>query len=219
MSQTHDDAATAAAVADAGTFAERHIVPHAADWELDRRAPTEAFPVAGEARLLGVMAPLDQGGRGLGLAGASAVSEVLAAADMGFAFGLKVHDNFTAGLARAGSPAQRERYLADMQAGRRIGAFLLTEPDVGSDATRIGTRARRDGDGWVLSGEKAWITNGVHTGLMQVFAQTDPDLGWRGIASFLVEGEADGVERLPAYGLLGGHAAGRLRHPARRCQD
>ncbi|MDA1072637.1 MAG: acyl-CoA dehydrogenase family protein [Proteobacteria bacterium] len=200
--------ATEAAVAAARAFAEGHVVAAAADWELARRFPVELLPVAGEAGLLGLMAPPTEGGRGLGLTGTAAVAEVLAAADMGIAFSLKVHANFTASIARIGSPLQRERYLADMLAGRRIGAFLLTEPDVGSDATKIRTQARRTASGWVLSGEKAWTTNGVAAGLMQVFAQTDPSLGWRGIASFLVEGDTAGVERLPAYGLLGAYGAG-----------
>ena len=200
--------ATEAAVAAARVFAEDHVVAAAADWELARRFPVELLTVAGEAGLLGLMAPRAEGGRGLGLAGTAAVAEVLAAADMGIAFSLKVHANFTASIARIGSPLQRERYLADMLAGRRIGAFLLTEPDVGSDATKIRTQASRTASGWVLSGEKAWTTNGVAAGLMQVFAQTDPSLGWRGIASFLVEGDAAGVERLPAYGLLGAYGAG-----------
>lgn len=198
----------AAAVAAAQGFVRDHVVSAAAEWELDRRYPRELVRRAGEAGLLGLMAPVEQGGRGLGLLGTARVAEVLAGADMGLAFSLKVHGNFTASMARTGSPAQRERYLADMMAGRRIGAFLLTEPDVGSDATRIETQARRRDGGWVLSGRKAWITNGVAAGLMQVFAQTDPVLGWRGIASFLVEGDAPGVERQPAYGLLGGYGAG-----------
>ena len=207
MGQESNGAASAA-VAAARAFAARHVVADAARWELDRRYPAELVPLAGEAGLLGLMAPVSDGGLGLRLGGTAAVAQVLAAADMGLAFSLKVHSNFTASMARIGSPAQRGRYLADMLAGRRIGAFLLTEPDVGSDATKITTGARRDGSGWVLSGEKAWTTNGVAAGLMQVFAQTDPALGWRGIASFLVEGDAPGVERLPAYGLLGGYGAG-----------
>lgn len=200
--------AGAAAVAAAHVFARDHVVPNAARWELDRRYPRELLIHAGEAGLLGLMAPVEAGGRGLGLLGTAQVAEALAGADMGFAFSLKVHANFTASMVRTGSPAQRECYLADMLAGRRIGAFLLTEPEVGSDATRIETRARRTDAGWVLSGRKAWITNGVAAGLMQVFAQTDPDLGWRGIASFLVDGDAPGVTRQPAYGMLGGYGAG-----------
>ena len=207
MTQSMDEAVEAALDA-ARAFAERHVAGAAAAWELERRYPAELLPFAGEAGLLGLMAPVDDGGRGLGLTGTAEVAQVLAAADMGLAFSLKVHANFTASLARIGSPEQRERYLADLLAGRRIGAFLLTEPEVGSDATSITASARRADSGWILSGEKSWITNGVAAGLMQVFAQTDPALGWRGIASFLVEGDAAGVERLPAYGLLGGYGAG-----------
>lgn len=197
-----------AALAAAREFVAHHVADAASAWELERRFPAELLPVAGSMGLLGLMVPQELGGRGLNLEGSAAVAEVLAAADMGLAFSLKVHANAAAGLARSGSPAQRERYLDDMLAGRRIGSFLLTEPEVGSDATKIATRVRRDGAAWVLDGEKAWITNGVAAGLMQVFAQTDPALGWRGIASFLIEDDTPGVERLPAYSLLGGHGAG-----------
>lgn len=207
MTASIGEAASAALEAARG-FVARHVVDHAAAWELELRYPVELMPVAGEAGLLGLMAPTGDGGRGLGLTETAAVVQALAAADMGLAFSLKVHANFSASMARVGSPAQRDRYLSDMLGGRRIGAFLLTEPEVGSDATSITTSARRATSGWVLSGEKAWITNGVAAGLLQVFAQTDPALGWRGIASFLVEGDAPGVERLPAYGLLGGYGAG-----------
>src|SRR5690606_38800113 len=96
----------------------------------------------------------------------------------------------------------------DMLAARRIGAFLLTEPRGGSDAAAIETRARRDGDGWRLDGEKAWVSNAVNAGLLSVYAQTEPEAGARGIACFLVEAETPGVERLPPYSLLGGHALG-----------
>src|SRR5690606_36763861 len=114
-------------------FAASHVAPFAAQWELERRFPQDTLAEAGKAGLLGLMVSEDDGGRGLGLAGSAAVGEALAAADMGFAFSLKVHANFTASLARTATPGQRERYLPDMLAGRRLGAFLLTEPDVGSD--------------------------------------------------------------------------------------
>jgi alkylation response protein AidB-like acyl-CoA dehydrogenase len=111
-------------------------------------------------------------------------------------------------MLRNGSPGQIERYYSPMLAGELLGAFLLTEPGAGSDATAIATAARPDGDGWIIDGEKAWITNGVAAGLLLVFAQTDPARGWRGIASFLVEAASAGVTRLPAYDMLGGHALG-----------
>ncbi len=180
----------------------------AGDWERDRRHPAEAFAAAGEAGLAGLMVPRDLGGLGLGLAGAAEALGAVAAEDMGVAFALEVHVNVTAGLAAAGAEDHKARYLEDLLAGRLVGAFLLTEPGVGSDAAAIRTRARRDGGDWIVDGAKAWVTNGVGAGLLNVFAQTDPDLGWRGIAAFLVEADRPGVSREPAYRLLGGHAAG-----------
>jgi len=197
-----------AAVAAAHGFAERHVAPNAALWERERRLPKEVIKAAGDADLLGLMVAKEQGGRGVGLVGSAAVGEVVAGHDMAVAFALKVHDNFAASLARNGSAAQVERYLGLMLEGRILGAFLLTEPGAGSDATAITTRARRDGTDWVIEGEKAWITNGASADLLNVFAQTDPEKGWRGIASFLVEASSPGVARLPLYEMLGGHAVG-----------
>jgi alkylation response protein AidB-like acyl-CoA dehydrogenase len=148
--------------------------------------------------------------------------QTLAAADLAFAFALVVHNNLAGAVARGASEAQRRRYLPDMLAGRRVGAFLLTEPRGGSDAAAIKTRAIRDGAGWRLDGEKAWVSNAAHADLLSVYAQTDPPAGWRGIASFLVEADAPGVERLEPYKLLGGHAlgAGGFRfHGARLAAD
>ena len=196
------------AVAAARGFAERYIAPNAFQWERDRGFARDILKAAGEADLLGLMVPRDRGGRDIGLTGSAAVGEVLAGHDMAVAFAIKVHDNFVASLARNGSPEQIEAYFAPMREGRMLGAFLLTEPGAGSDATAIATRARRDGADWVIDGEKAWITNGSTADLLNVFAQTDPDRGWRGIASFLIEASNPGVTRLPAYDMLGCHALG-----------
>ena len=192
----------------ARTFAREVIAPNAAAWELERRQPLEAFREAAARGLCGLIAPRAHGGAGCGVAAMARIMQTLAAADLAFAFALVVHNNLAGALARGGSEAQRRRWLPDMLAGRRIGAFLLTEPRGGSDAAAIETGARRDGEGWRLDGEKAWVSNAAHAGLLSVYAQTDPAAGWRGIASFLVEADAPGVERLAPYGLLGGHALG-----------
>ena len=133
-------------------FVRDHIAPAADGWESARRVPVEVYRQAGEAGLCGLLAPLDDGGSGLPMAAAVRVAEALAGACMAFTFGLWVHNNLTASLARNGSDAQRGRYLDEMIKGRRFGAFLLTEPDAGSDAARITTRAARDGAGWVIDG-------------------------------------------------------------------
>ncbi len=196
------------AVAAAREFAAGQIAPFAESWERERRLPLETIRAAGDEGLLGLMVAEEHGGRGLGLTGTVGVAEVLAAADLAITFSLKVHNNFVASLFRNGSPAQIERYTAPMLAGDLLGAFLLTEPGAGSDATKITTAACQKGSDWVIDGEKAWITNGAAADLLLVFAQTDPAQGWRGIASFLVEAANPGVTRLPAYDMLGGHALG-----------
>jgi alkylation response protein AidB-like acyl-CoA dehydrogenase len=192
----------------ARAFAREVMAPNAAAWELERRQPVEAFREAAGRGLCGLIVPRDMGGVGCGVAAMARVMKAMASADLAFAFALVVHNNLAGALARGGSADQRRRWLPDMLAGRRIGAFLLTEPRGGSDAAAIETRAHRDGDGWRLEGEKAWVSNAAHAGLLSVYAQTDPAAGWRGIASFLVEADAPGVERLEPYKLLGGHALG-----------
>jgi alkylation response protein AidB-like acyl-CoA dehydrogenase len=196
------------AVGAARRLVEDSIAPFAADWELQRRMPTEVFVDSGRLGLNGLLAPTSLGGAGLGPAELSAVLEVLAAVDVGIAFGLVVHNNHVRAICNSGSVEQQERYLPDLLAGRRIGAFLLTESGVGSDATSITTLARRDGDGWVIDGEKSWVTNAAGASLLSVYCQTDPDLGAAGIMSFLVEADSPGVVALPTEKLLGGHSMG-----------
>ena len=198
----------ARSVAVARDFAAEVVAPSADGWEAERCQPVEAIRAAAAAGLAGLLVPADQGGAGLRVAATARVMEELAAACMAFAFALVVHNNLAGAIARLGSPAQRARYLPDMLAGRRIGAFLLTEPGAGSDAAAIATRATRDGGGWRISGQKAWISNAAHAEILSVYAQTEPGAGARGIACFLVEADRPGVTREPAYRLLGGHALG-----------
>ena len=198
----------AAVIERAQSFADRQVTGSAQAWERERRLPREIFQAAAAAELCGLVVPQEMGGLDLGVAAMARVMEVLAAADMAFTFALVVHNNLGGNIARNGSDAQRARYLGDLLAGRRIGAFLLTEPKGGSDAAAIDCAAVRDGDGWRLHGEKAWVTNAATADVLSVYAQTDAAQGWRGVACFLIAADADGVERLPAYELLGGHALG-----------
>jgi alkylation response protein AidB-like acyl-CoA dehydrogenase len=196
------------AVAAASKFAAEAIAPNANAWEKAGRIPAAAYLRAAELGLCRLIVPREQGGLGLSVRGMAAVMGALAAECMATAFSLVVHNNLAGNIARNGNARQRGRYLPDMTAGRRIGAFLLTEPGGGSDAAAIRTRATRDGEGWRIDGDKAWVSNGAFADVLSVYAQTDPGAGWRGIASFLVDADAAGVERDPAYGLLGGHALG-----------
>ncbi|NNM97618.1 MAG: acyl-CoA dehydrogenase [Candidatus Dormibacteraeota bacterium] len=102
-----------------------------------------------------------------------------------------------------GSEQQKRTYLPELAAGRKIAAYALTEPDAGSDAGAMRTRARRDGDGYLLDGTKMWITNGGVADLIVVFASTDPEARTRGVSAFLVDGDSPGLERREIHGKLG----------------
>ena len=195
-------------IARARAFAEREIAPNAAQWEHERRVPLETVRSAAAEGLAGLMVPKERGGQGLSFTATARVLEELCRYDMALAFGLVVHNNFARAIALTGTEDQIERYLPSLIAGERIGAFGLTEPSTGSDAAAIVTRAERAGEGWRIDGEKAWVTNGAVADLVNLFAQTDPAQSARGIAAFIVEAAWPGVERLPAYAMMGGHATG-----------
>jgi alkylation response protein AidB-like acyl-CoA dehydrogenase len=197
-----------AVVSDAKTFAAAYLRDHSRQWEMDREMPRKVFKAAADAGLCGLLVSTDLGGKGIGVGALLKVMEELSYVDMAVAFALVVHNNHARFISTAGTADMIERYVPKMIAGETIGAFLLSEPQGGSDAAAITTRAVADGEGFVLNGEKAWITNAPLANLLNVFAQTDPDAGARGIASFQVPADTPGVVRLSAYEMLGGYAIG-----------
>ncbi|MCP5083993.1 MAG: hypothetical protein GY948_20080 [Alphaproteobacteria bacterium] len=197
-----------AAVAAARDFASGYLQRNSQTWEQERWMPREMFQEAAKAGLCGLLVRPEQGGMGIGTSALMKVMEELSYVDMAAAFALVVHNNHVRFIDKAGSPEQITRFLPKMLAGESVGAFLLTEPQGGSDAAAITTSALPDGRGYVLNGEKAWITNTPHADLLNVFAQTNPDAGSKGIASFQVPADTPGVTRLPAYDMLGGYAIG-----------
>ena len=168
--------------------------------------PREMFLQAADAGLCGLLVPPEQGGSGVDFATLIQVVEALASVDFAATFALVVHNNHVRAIGQAGTQAQIERWLPEMVAGKTVGAFLLTEPAGGSDATQLTTTAEARDDGFVVNGEKAWVTNSSHDDLLNVFAQTDPGSGARGIASFQIPVASKGVERIPEYDVLGGYA-------------
>ncbi|MEM7252019.1 MAG: acyl-CoA dehydrogenase family protein [Pseudomonadota bacterium] len=192
----------------AGQFAADNIEPFAAEWERSRRFPREAVGAAARVGLLGLLVPRRLGGLGLGVGDMAEVMRLLAAADMGLAFSLVCHNNLAGAIAARGGPYHHHEHLPGLLDGSTLGGFLLTEPTVGSDATAIRTRAERTADGWVINGDKAWATNGTDAGLVNVYVQTEPGRGARGIAAFLVDTSTPGVERGPAYEMLAAHSTG-----------
>jgi len=189
-------------------FAAEVMAPAAAGWERDRAAPRDAFARAAEAGLCGLFVSRAAGGHDLTCLERIALWEMLAAADFGFTFSLVVHTAFATAVERAGSAELRQRFLPPMLSGQALGAFLLTEAHGGSDAAAIRTLARRDGEDWVVTGAKTWVTNAASADLLHLYVQTDPAAGWRGIAALVVEADRPGVVREAPYHMLGGHSMG-----------
>ncbi len=187
-------------------FARDHVVPQAEVWELDRAMAEMTLRKAVAAGFGGLLVAEKFKGSGASFSDTARVLETIAAGDLGFAFSLVVHNNLAASLSK--DDAQRALHLERMLSGEKIGAFCLTEPDVGTDAAAISTRARRDGNGWVLNGAKAWVTNAARADIFCVYAQTDDAGGAAGIASFLVPRGTPGLTIESAYTLLGAHAMG-----------
>ncbi|MCW5744895.1 MAG: acyl-CoA dehydrogenase family protein [Alphaproteobacteria bacterium] len=195
-------------IARARAFAETHVAPNAAQWEWERRHPTEAIRAACAEGLHTVELPAAQGGHGMSFSTKLRMCEEMARHDYAFAFSLVNHANATTRLARDGSAGLVGRLLPRMLSGEVIGCAGLSEPGAGSDFAAITTRARKVDGGWMLDGAKAWIGNAAVAGVIATYAQTDPSLGSRGIGCFAVEAERPGFHREAPFALHGGHAHG-----------
>lgn len=171
-------------------FIAREVEPFGEQWEEDGFTPRDVLRKMGSLGWLGMRYPPEYGGAGVDVLTSVVFQEALSLSTFGgFIVTVLVHtDMASPHLVNAGSPAQLEKYLPRIIAGELIAAVAITEPDAGSDVAGIRTRARRDGDQWVINGTKMFITNGVHGDLCFVAAKTDPDAkGSRGISMFLVE--------------------------------
>ncbi|EHK66184.1 acyl-CoA dehydrogenase family protein [Achromobacter arsenitoxydans] len=173
-------------------FIANEIAPRYAEWEQAGVTPRSLWLRAGEEGLLNCALP-DPYGLGGDFGHSAVVIEELARANF-LGIGFSIHSDMVAPyLLNFGTDAQKDRWLPPMTRGETIGAIALTEPGAGSDLKAVRTRARLDGEHYVLNGQKTFITNGVNAGLAIVLASTDPDLGARGLSLFCVE------ENLPGY--------------------
>jgi alkylation response protein AidB-like acyl-CoA dehydrogenase len=177
----------------ARVFATEVLAPNAAQWDRDAHLPDDVVAQMGELGLLGMIVPQEWGGAYTDYIAYALAMEEIAAGDAASATMMSVHNSVGCGPILAyGTPEQKERWLGEMAAGRTIGAFCLTEPQAGSEAHNLKTRAElRDGK-WVLNGAKQFVTNGQRAGIAIVFAITDPDQGKRGISAFLVPADTPG---------------------------
>ncbi|MEV5604178.1 acyl-CoA dehydrogenase family protein [Streptomyces sp. NPDC052299] len=173
-------------------IAQREIVPGAAEEEEAGRFPREVFTLLSESGLLGLPYDSELGGGDQPYEVYLQVLEELSAARLTVGLGVSVHSLACHGLAGYGTKEQRAEHLPSMLSGGLLGAYCLSEPASGSDAASLRTKAVRDGDDWVITGTKAWITHGGIADFYTVLARTGAE-GPRGITAFLVPGDAAGL--------------------------
>ncbi len=175
-------------------FADAEIRPHVAAWDEAQAFPPALREALASIGLMGIEVPEADGGAGLSAVDYCICIEELARVDPSVALSVAAHNGLAvAHLARFGSPAQRTTYLRPLAEGRQWGGWALTEAGSGSDAAAMRTTARRDGDDWILSGTKQFITHGRIAGLLIVMAVTDPALRTHGVSAFLVERDTPGL--------------------------
>jgi alkylation response protein AidB-like acyl-CoA dehydrogenase len=174
-------------------FARDELAPNAAAWDRDHTFPREALRALGALGVLGIVVPDTWGGAGLDYVSLAVALEEIAAGDGATSTIVSVQNSVVCGPVNAfGSDAQKTRYLPALARGEQLGCFCLTEPQTGSDASAIVTRAERRGDAYVLNGVKQFITTGANADVAIVFALTDKAAGKKGISAFIVDAKTPG---------------------------
>jgi butyryl-CoA dehydrogenase len=169
-------------------FMETEMRPLLREYDRAETFPVEQVRRLGELGCCGMLVPEEYGGSATDTITYAMMLEEVARVDASTAVTLSVTNSVaSAPILKHGTDAQKKKYLARLARGEILGAFCLTEPQAGSDAAGIQTRATRQGDGYLINGTKIWVTNGGFSGVYVVFAKTDPTAGARGISAFLVE--------------------------------
>ena len=189
-------------------FARERLKPFAADWDREHRYPAEAIAEMADLGFFGMLVPEQWGGSDTGYVAYALALEEIAAGDGACSTIMSVHNSVgCVPILQFGDDEQKQRYLAPLASGAEIGAFALTEPQAGSDASSLRTRARRDGDGYVINGAKQFITSGQHASTAIVFAVTDPNADKRGISAFIVPTDTPGYQVVRVEDKLGQRAS------------
>ncbi|WP_313712550.1 acyl-CoA dehydrogenase [Pseudomonas sp.] len=189
-------------------FAQERLKPFAEQWDKEHRFPKEAIEEMAELGLFGMLVPERWGGSDTGYVAYALALEEIAAGDGACSTIMSVHNSVgCVPILRFGTEQQKEQFLTPLAMGSMLGAFALTEPQAGSDASSLKTRARLEGDHYVLDGSKQFITSGQNAGVVIVFAVTDPQAGKRGISAFIVPTDSPGYQVARVEDKLGQHAS------------
>jgi len=189
-------------------FARRELAPHSAQWDRTGEFPWEAWRRLGELGLLGLRIPAAYGGQEADFLTFGIAMEEIGRGDFSCTYGIQLAGLAGEILGRSGSEAIKTRWLPPTASGLAVVALALTEPGAGSDAANLACRAERDGDGYVITGEKSGISLGMAAQAAVVFARTDPAGRARGVTAFLVPLDLPGVSRSPLRD-MGTRAIGR----------
>jgi alkylation response protein AidB-like acyl-CoA dehydrogenase len=200
-------------------FARDELAPHAAAWDREHTFPREALRALGALGALGIVVPERWGGAALDYVSLAVALEEIAAGDGATSTIVSVQNSVVCGPINAfGSDAQKARFLPQQARGERLGCFCLTEPQTGSDASAIATRAERRGDRYVLNGVKQFITTGANADVAVVFARTDKAAGKKGISAFLVDTKSPGFVVARVEAKLGQRASDTAQIVFENCE-
>lgn len=189
-------------------FARKELAPHAEAWDREHAFPREAVAGLGALGFMGMVVPEEYDGAGMDHVAYALALEEIAAGCGAVSTIMSVHNSVgCAPILKFGTADQKERFLKPMARGEMLGAFCLTEPQAGSDAAALKTKAVRDGDHWVLNGTKMFITSGREADVAIVFAVTNPEAGKKGISAFIVPTRTPGYSVVRVEDKLGQHAS------------
>ena len=192
----------------ARNFAQKELAPNSAQWDRDAKLPWEVLAKMGALGLLGMCVDPEWGGAGTDYLSYILAVEEIAAGDAAASTVMVVNNvPVCAALVDFATDAQKAEFLTPLAKGEHIGAFLLTEPGAGSDASHLATRAVRDGDRYIINGQKQFITSGQIASTGMIFAVTDPDAGPKGISCFLTPTSAKGCNVVRVEEKMGQHGS------------
>jgi alkylation response protein AidB-like acyl-CoA dehydrogenase len=185
-------------------FADKEIVPRVKENDRNEHFDTDLVKKIADMGYLGAIVPEEYGGRGLDYRTYGLIVEEVGRADSAMRTVVSVQTSLVcSSIVKFGSEEQKQHWLPQLCSGEALGCFGLTEPETGSDAANQKTRAKKTDGGWVISGQKQWISMGNYAKLALVFAQTDPEKKHKGIACFLVPTDTDGFSTQAIHGKLG----------------
>ena len=186
-------------------FADNEVRPNAREYDIEEKFPHDIVDSAAEMGLCGATIPMEYGGAGYNAVDSVLIAEELFAADPGIALSILAASFGTEAIVDYGTEEQKERFLEPVARGEAISGAAISEPDTGSDVSSVSTRAQKDGDEWVINGNKMWITNGSVGDYFVTLCLTDPDAEGRynGFSQIVIESDRDGFEAEKITGKMG----------------